>query len=93
METNVSVKADVQEVQKVSVLLFITCGMFVCQVGPVRKEYLLFLRLNEFVVLYRHLAAQSLTGVCCRAVGVDEVGSCITDSRGLNCAEKRHQYI
>lgn len=28
-------------------------------------RYLLFLRLNEFVVLYRHLAAQSLTGVCC----------------------------
>lgn len=51
------------------------------------ERYLLFLRLNEFVVLHRHLAAQSLTGVCCRAVGVDEVGSCITDSRGLKCAE------
>lgn len=38
-------------------------------------SYLLFLRLDEFVVLHRHLAAQSLTGVRCRAVSVDDVGS------------------
>ena len=42
----------------------------------------LFLRLDEFVILHRHLAAQSLAGMSCWAVSVDDVSSCERDSSG-----------
>lgn len=41
----------------------------------------LFLRFDEFVVLYGHLAAQSLPGVSCWTVSVDDVGSWKRGSR------------
>lgn len=43
-----------------------------CHEGRLNLLYLLFLWLDELVILYRHLAAQSLSGVSCWAVGINE---------------------